>query len=387
MIEKRLRIALLVCRFDNTAGGAERYVVTLARTLAQTEEVHVFAQEFGMPVPGVTCHAVSRPFRRPRWLNYLFFAWVTWRATRSGFDIVHAHENSWHGDVHTVHVVPVTFSLFANKRGLALCLRWLKVLSSPRLLCYLALERARYRIGPGRVVVVSHWLGAAVESSFPRITKPLAQIAPVCVFEPRTVADVEKVEARHALGLPIQVPCLLFVGNDMRKKGLPQLLQALSNLPDRVVLAVAGTSKQKVEMEKLCKAKGLQDRVYFLGAVSNMEVAYSAADCLVHPTLEDSYAMVVLEAMAFALPVVVSAPTFCGISSELHDGEDALFIQNPMDVGELEHLMLKVLDNAQLATKLSHNALRFVKVRNAANFAEQYKSLYREQLSRRGTSQ
>jgi UDP-glucose:(heptosyl)LPS alpha-1,3-glucosyltransferase len=135
MNAKRLRIALLVCRFDNTAGGAERYVVTLAQALAQTDEVHVFSQEFGPPVPGVTYHRIAHPIRRPRWLNYLFFAWMTWRATRTGFDIVHSHENSWHGNVQTVHVVPVTHSLFANKRGWRWCLRWLKVLSSPRLLC------------------------------------------------------------------------------------------------------------------------------------------------------------------------------------------------------------------------------------------------------------
>ncbi len=384
MNAKRLRIALLVCRFDNAAGGAERYVVTLARALAQTDEVHVFSQEFGPPVAGVTYHRIDRPLRRPRWLNYLFFAWMTWRATRTGFDIVHAHENSWHGDVHTVHVVPVTYSLFANRRGWRWCLRWMKVLSSPRLLCYLALERSRYRADK-QCVVVSPWLGAALQSSFPHLSNPLVQITPVCVFEPRRVQESDKQLARQTLGLPLQSKCLLFVGNDMRKKGLPQVLQALKLLPATVVLAVAGASKQIDAMRKLCAAQGLNDRVFFLGAVGAMEVAYAAADCLVHPTLEDTYAMVVLEAMAFALPVVVSGPAYCGISSELRDGVDALLLQDPLDVGALHRAVLRLLNDAQLCADLAHQALRFASSRDASTLAVQHRSLYLEQLKRRGT--
>ena len=382
MNAKRLRIALLVCRFDNTAGGAERYVVTLARALAQTDEVHVFSQDFGPPVPGVIYHRIARPIRRPRWLNYLFFAWMTWRATRTGFDIVHSHENSWHGDVHTVHVVPVTYSLFANKHGWQWCLRWMKVLSSPRLLSYLALERARYRAN-SQCVVVSPWLGAALQSSFPKLLNPLAQITPVCVFEPRRVQDAEKQIARKELGLPLQGKCLLFVGNDMRKKGLPQVFKVLSQLPATVVLVVAGASKQIGAMRALCATQGLDKRVFFLGAVDAMEIVYTAADCLIHPTLEDSYAMVVLEAMAFALPVVVSGPAFCGISSELTEGVDALMLQDPLDVGAMRGTVQRVLEDPQLAAGLADKALMFARARNASRFAEQHKTVYLEQLARR----
>ena len=382
MNAKRLRIALLVCRFDNTAGGAERYVVTLACALAQADEVHVFSQDFGPPVPGVIYHRIARPIRRPRWLNYLFFAWMTWRATRTGFDIVHSHENSWHGDVHTVHVVPVTYSLFTNKHGWQWCLRWMKVLSSPRLLSYLALERARYRSN-SQCVVVSPWLGAALQSSFPKLLNPLAQITPVCVFEPRRVQDAEKQIARKELGLPLQGKCLLFVGNDMRKKGLPQVFKVLSQLPATVVLVVAGASKQIGAMRALCATQGLDKRVFFLGAVDAMEIVYTAADCLIHPTLEDSYAMVVLEAMAFALPVVVSGPAFCGISSELTEGVDALMLQDPLDVGAMRGTVQRVLEDPQLAAGLADKALIFARARNASRFAEQHKTVYLEQLARR----
>lgn len=383
MNAKHLRIALLVCRFDPGAGGAERYVVALARALARTDDVHVFAQEFGPPVTGLTYHRIARPWKRPRWLNYLFFAWMSWRATRTGFDIVHAHENSWHGDVHTVHVVPVTHSLFANKRGWRWCLRCLKLLSSPRLLCYWGLERARYRAGHQSVVAVSPWLEAALRASFPGLPQPVHLISPVCDFEPRRVPLADKQRARRALGLPLQGQCLLFVGNDMRKKGLPQVLRALGQLPAQVVLVVAGASKQLASMRALCAQLGLDERVFFLGAVQAMEVVYAAADCLIHPTLEDSYAMVVLEAMAFALPVVLSGPAYCGISGHLHDGVNALMLVDPLDIDAIERTLRRILDDAPLANDLADHALQFAGAHDASKFADQYKAVYREQLTRR----
>jgi UDP-glucose:(heptosyl)LPS alpha-1,3-glucosyltransferase len=169
----------------------------------------------------------------------------------------------------------------------------------------------------------------------------------------------------------------------MRKKGLPQLLKVLSQLPAPVVLMVAGASKQMGAMRALCAAQGLDRRVFFLGSVHDMEIVYAAADCLIHPTLEDTYAMVVLEAMAFALPVVVSGPAYCGISSELTDGVDALMLEDPLDLGAMHRALQRVLEEPQLAATLAHNALTFASARNASRFAEQHKSLYLEQLARR----
>ena len=95
--------------------------------------------------------------------------------------------------------------------------------------------------------------------------------------------------------------------------------------------------------------------------------------------------MVVLEAMAFALPVIVSGPTYCGISSELSDGVDALLLEDPMDVGALRLAVLRVLDDAQLSADLAHKGLMFASARNASNFAEQHRYVYLEQLARRRT--
>ncbi|MBK6650923.1 MAG: glycosyltransferase [Betaproteobacteria bacterium] len=105
----------------SSGGGAERYAIALVEHLSQRHEVHVFAQEIGHQSRGVTYHKVSTPLRRPRWINQLWYAFATWRATREGFDIVHSHENTWHGNVQTVHVLPVWHNFLRDELAYGFC--------------------------------------------------------------------------------------------------------------------------------------------------------------------------------------------------------------------------------------------------------------------------
>ena len=153
--QKKLRIAVLNRNFSTTGGGAEGYSVALVEQLAARHEIHVFAQEIEQRLPGVTYHRVSAPLRKPRWINQLWFASCTWWATRRGFDVVHSHENTWHGDIQTVHVLPVKYTLFYGRTGWHRVFQWIKVGTSPRLLAYLGLERLQFALRLGRQVIVT----------------------------------------------------------------------------------------------------------------------------------------------------------------------------------------------------------------------------------------
>jgi len=91
----------------------------------------------------------------------------------------------------------------------------------------------------------------------------------------------------------------------------PRLVNARLD-PDQLACAFA-------QVQDELRASGQGSRVYFLGALSSVDVAYQAADCLVHPTLEDTFAMVVLEALAHGLPVVVSSARYCGIAPRVSE--------------------------------------------------------------------
>ena len=379
----RLKIAVLSRNFSTTGGGAEHYSIAVVEQLAKHHEVHVFAQTFAHAWPGLHYHAIGRFLQRPRWINQWWFAMATWWATRKGFDIVHSHENVWHGNVQTVHVLPVRHSLFHGKTGLAWWLRCIKVASSPRLLSYLWLEKQRYTVTPSRrVVVVSDALRTAMLEAYPGVAGALAVITPGVAVPALPTSAAQKQEARKRLGLPTDGTCLLFVGNDFQKKGLPVLVNALARMEPGVCLAVVGNPKQADAIGQLARACGVGERVHFLGALLQMDSAYRACDMLVHPTLQDSYGMVVLEAMAYGLPVVVSGLPYCGIAGDLTHQVQAWVLPNPHDASALEHAIRSVLGNPVLAQSMAERGMQFAQGHSWELAGKQHERLFQDLLAK-----
>jgi len=353
---RRLRIAVLNRHFGARFGGAERYSVALVEQLAARHEIHVFAQEIEHDFPGVSYHSVSRPFPKPRWVNQLWFAARTWWLTRSGFDVVHSHENTWHGQIQTVHVRPFRVGVFHGRSPLRRALKCLEILTSPRLISYWLLEASRFRCRPDRrIIASSESVRDEVLAGYPDSAAMLGVIPPG-VDLPTAAPD--RPGQRQRLGLPAAVPLALFVGNDYEKKGLPALLQALVDLPT-LHLAVVGNGAHIPAFRKRAESLGVAERVYFLGSQADVGPAYEAADLLIHPTTEDTYAMVVLEALAHGLPVVVSAPAYCGIAADLAHGRQALIVDDPRDPDQLAAAIGRILEDATLATALGQLGREF----------------------------
>ena len=383
--EKRLRIAVLNRIFSPTGGGAERYSIALVEQLAGRHEIHIFAQQINHQWPGVTYHVVPTLLRKPRWINQLWYATATWWATRKGFDVVHSHENTWHGQVQTIHVLPIKYNLFHRKVGWRLALSYLKVVTSLRLLAYLTLEYARFSdITKRCIVVTSRSLMAQIVNTYPSTVNSLHVVTPGVTLVPGIATHSKQLIARQRLGLPESGHGILLVGNDYRKKGLKTLINALPRLPENIWLAVVGNASQIPEFQSRAKAAGVLHRVFFLGALNEVNDAYVAVDCLAHPTLEDTFAMVVLEAMANGLPVVVSSDQYCGISGLLIHEFNALILPDPLDSEALAKELLRLLLDPLLNQRLRDAAVIFSSLHQWSNIAlEQekiYFSNYRRQL-------
>jgi UDP-glucose:(heptosyl)LPS alpha-1,3-glucosyltransferase len=374
----RLRIAVLNRIFKSTGGGAERYSIALVEQLAERHDIHVFAQHIDHAWPGVTYHSIAQPLHRPRWINQLWFACATWWATRRGFDVVHSHENTWHGLVQTVHVLPVKFNLFTGRHGWRWALRCIKVAFSPRLLVYLALEAARYAPASRKsVVVTSNSLRDKLLQAYPGVRAQTEVITPGLNQVPGMASEAARTAARQALGLPVDGMCLLLVGNDYQKKGLPAALGTLVALPKDFYLAVVGNAQHIATFSALAQSLNIPDRVFFLGALADVTLAYQAANALVHPTLEDTFAMVVLEAMAHGLPVWVSSAQYCGISERLTNGVQAMVLDEPQNSDSLAASILAVFNDANQYAAISEAAVEFAEGYSWSHVARQQELLYR----------
>ena len=154
------------------------------------------------------------------------------------------------------------------------------------------------------------------------------------------------------------------------------LLKSLSLLPSDVSLAVVGNPSAAPKYRQQVLQLGIADRVPFLGSLDDLSPAYAAADCLAHPTLEDSFAMVVLEAMAHRLPVIVSGPDQCGISRQLVHGVNALLLLDPKDEHALATQISAVLDNEATAFGLREGGAAFAQQHTWDRAILEYEQLY-----------
>jgi len=368
-----MKIAVLTRNFSSLFGGAERYSVSLANELSKRHEIHVYCQETNYPIKDITYHTVLRIPHRLRWLNQLLFSLITWFHTRNNFDIVHSHEHVWHGDVHTMHVRSVRTSIFKNYQGFKKVLCWLNVLTSPRHLTYLWLESTRMR--KHGLVFVSNQLSIEFSSRYTNIARHHSVIPPGVFFQ---LALRKREECRHQLNLSNDQIFLLFVANDFERKGLHTLLVAMGKLQPSIMLGVVGHSNKLPIFEKQVHKLGLTNRVKFYGQQEDLSVFYRAADLLVHPTLEDSFGLVVLEAMVQKLPVLVSSSPYCGFIQNLKDEIHVKTIQDPRDSDQLYKLIHRVLNDLSLRNTLIENGFKIALSFSWEEAALRYENVFRQ---------
>ncbi len=117
---------------------------------------------------------------------------------------------------------------------------------------------------------------------------------------------------RAALGLG-DAPLVLFLGRLHPKKGLDLLIPAFETIRRRIAgaqLAIVGPENDRFGQQvRAWVAKcGLTEAVHFVGHLDGADViqAYVDADVFVLPSYTENFGLTVVEAMACALPVVIS---------------------------------------------------------------------------------
>ena len=120
---------------------------------------------------------------------------------------------------------------------------------------------------------------------------------------------VDRVEARRYLALPIDRRILLSVGLLIERKGHHIAIEALKQLPEDVLLVIAGSGPERERLEGLAKDSGVAARVQFAGQVPNDQLKwwYSAADALLLCSSREGWANVLLESMACGTPAIATS--------------------------------------------------------------------------------
>jgi len=163
---------------------------------------------------------------------------------------------------------------------------------------------------------------------------------------------------KQALGISAQEKVVIAVGRLSREKGQIDLVFALHHLrrvrPDmtvRVVLVGEGPDRRKIL--NAAESLGLAKCITFVGHQHNVAPYYQAADVVAIPSLSEGSPNVLLEAMAWGVPVV--ATTVGGIPEMVEHGKDALLV-SPRQPELMASAIDLLLSNANLAGNLARQA-------------------------------
>jgi UDP-glucose:(heptosyl)LPS alpha-1,3-glucosyltransferase len=148
------------------------------------------------------------------------------------------------------------------------------------------------------------------------------------------VASARELRAgmRAQLGYTPEQKVIVFVANELDRKGYPALLAAVEAMGDpRLRILVAGRI-----------APAPHPLVTYVGSTSEVARYYAAADVFALPTLYEAWGLVIVEAMATGLPVLTSR--LAGASVAVQEGATGNLLDDPRDQAEIIAKLRPLID-------------------------------------------
>lgn len=154
-------------------------------------------------------------------------------------------------------------------------------------------------------------------------------------------------------------------------------VKAMLLLPEDVHLYFAGEGTTMQSVKDFVDSNNLNDRVHFLGNVTNIPQLYSSVSCAILSTYYEGMPLSIIEAMAAGAPVIASDVP--GVT-ELVQGAGILV--PPADDKALAEAISHLLDNPEQRERLISADLEHASHYNIENTAKEYITLYNNLISK-----
>ena len=330
--------------------GVERYVVELARALAQLDDRPDMLAYTDGPIPDADLsRALSGRLEtrliaaRRGWLRVA----LPWRLWRDRVDLVHLPST----------ILPPLLPCPAVVTVHDLAWRKHPETYAPDDLAMQSRAASGVRRA-AHVIAVSETTARDVMDllGIPRDKITVTPLAVSAQFSPegaRVPAGAFEGAERLAEGY------VLYAGGLAPRKNLVRLLEAYQQVARETqappLVLPGADSPHARELRRRAAELGLQDRVIFPGYVEEalLPALYRGATVFVYPSLYEGFGMAVLEAMASGLPVITSDR-----SGTAEAAADAALLVSPESVEEIASALARLLGDEQLRSDLAARGLR-----------------------------
>ncbi len=164
------------------------------------------------------------------------------------------------------------------------------------------------------------------------------------------------------------------VGRLHEVKNYPLMLEAFKIVIDsgkQVKLYIAGTGPLEEHLKAIVSSFALDDFVFFLGNVYDIPSLLTEMDVLLLSSISESCPMVILEAMASALPVV--ATNVGGVSELVLD--NGIVVESG-DVKSFSAAIIKLIESPKLVNDMKKKALLYAKKYDKSVITKKYELEY-----------
>ncbi len=174
---------------------------------------------------------------------------------------------------------------------------------------------------------------------------------------------------------PLQRPFFLSINRFIARKNLSNLVAAYAVYYQRMGakawdLVLCGDGELRSQIEQQANELGVRDRIHFSGFLQQDELMpyFAHANCFIHASYQEQWGLVVNEAMAAGLPVLVS--NRCGCFEDLIiEGVNGWGF-DPNSVEQMQQLMSKMSSNEEYTKAMGTAALAHIQNFSPSYFAQ-----------------